>query len=236
MEMRIFSITMDSLNNRNKGMQPTNMNFDPEMNVRGREDKDPEVYDSKQFFRDIVTIGILVFFIIIPIHTFLFQPFFVRGSSMEPNFKDGEYLVVEELGYKQTSVGLWDWNWFTVNSSTEFNRGESVVFHPPTDDSVFYIKRIIGLPGETVKIHGSTVSIINADFPEGRALDELAYLSPTVTTTGDRVVTLGKDEYYVLGDNRGVSMDSRSFGPIKKDHVIGKVIFRAWPLNRYGVL
>ncbi len=195
-----------------------------------------ESYDSKQFFRDIVTIGILVFCIIIPIHTFLFQPFFVRGSSMEPNFKDGEYLVVEELGYKQTMLGIGNWDWFALKPFEEFKRDEVVVFHPPLNGDVFYIKRIIGLPGETVKIHGGSVTIVTPDAPEEQPLNERAYLDPTITTVGERLVTLGPDEYYVLGDNRGVSQDSRSFGPISKDHVIGKVIFRACPFSRFGVL
>lgn len=199
-------------------------------------EEDLERYDSKQFFRDIVTIGILVFLIIIPIHTFLFQPFFVRGSSMEPNFEDGEYLIIEELGFKQTAVGISDWNWFTVKPFQELKRGDIVVFHPPLNDETFYIKRVIGLPGETIRIHNNTITIVNAEFPDGLLLNESAYLSPTVSTAGERTVILGSNEYYVLGDNRGVSQDSRSFGPIGKDRVSGKVIFRAWPLSRYGIL
>ena len=155
---------------------------------------------------------------------------------MEPNFEDGEYLIIDELGYKQTAVGIWDWNWFTVKPFKTLERGDVVVFHPPLKEDVYYIKRVIGLPGDVIRIHGGVVTIFNTEFPGGKNLNELAYLSPTVSTVGDREVTLGTDEYYVLGDNRGVSQDSRSFGPIHKDHVIGKAVFRSWPLYRYGIL
>jgi signal peptidase I len=191
-----------------------------------------EVYTTGQFMREMVTILVLVLLVIIPIHTFLFQPFFVQGSSMEPNFRDGEYLIVRELGYKQTSVGLLGWNWFTVYPSRVFTRGEVVVFHPPQKDDVFYIKRVIGLPGETVQIVDGHPRIAGSAFPEGRTLDESAYLKTGVMTTGHEEITLGEDEYFVLGDNRSMSQDSRYFGPVKKDHITGKVILRAWPLSR----
>ena len=199
------------------------------------EDADIEQYSAGQFLREIFTILALVLLVIIPIHTFLFQPFFVQGSSMEPNFKDGEYLVVEELGYKQTAVGLDSVNLFTTHPFREFNRDDVIVFHPPQNSDVFYIKRVIGLPGETVIIQGGQIRIASSEFPEGKVLDESAYLASTVKTTGDKQVTLGPDEYYVLGDNRTMSQDSRFFGPVKKDHITGKVIFRAWPLDRYSM-
>lgn len=200
------------------------------------EEEEDERYDSKQFFRDVITIGVLVFLVIIPIHTFLFQPFFVRGSSMEPNFKDGEYLIVGELGYKQTDVGIFGWNWFTVHPFTELKRYEVVVFHPPVNADSFYIKRVIGLPGETVQIKNGKIVISNKDTPSGFVPEEVSYLNPLVMTVADLKITLDSDEYFVLGDNRGMSQDSRFFGPVKKDHIIGKVIFRAWPLDRFGIL
>ncbi len=204
--------------------------------IIAKEEKEDERYDSKQFFRDIITIGILVFLVIIPIHTFLFQPFFVRGSSMEPNFKDGEYLIVGELGYKQTNVGIFDWNWFTVHPFAELKRYEVVVFHPPVSADSFYIKRVIGLPGETVQIKNGKIVIFNKDNPSGFVLKEDSYLNPLVVTGSDIKMTLASDEYCVLGDNRGMSQDSRFFGPVKKDRIIGKVVFRAWPFDRYGIL
>lgn len=152
--------------------------------------------------------------IIIPIRYFLIQPFYVKGASMEPNFYDSEYLIIDELTYR-TRVP---------------ERGEIVVFRYPRDPSEFFIKRVIGLPGETVQIGDGHVTIFNTDHPNGVLLNE-PYLGD-VLTSGTKNVTLASDEYYVLGDNRGESMDSRIFGPVTRDHFIGRVWIRGLPVNR----
>ena len=190
------------------------------------------------FLWEIVKVCVLAYIIIVPIRAFLFQPFFVQGASMDPNFKNGQYLIIGELGYKKTDVNLFGLSLFTVHPSKEFTRQEIVVFHPPipVEGEKFFIKRIIGLPGETVEIKNGQVIIINKEHPEGQVLDESAYLSTKVPTypqgsSTSYSVHLADDEYFVMGDNRPASHDSRAFGPITKDKVTGRVLLRAWPLG-----
>jgi len=196
---------------------------------------DEEVYGVGMFLWEIVKIGILAFIIIIPVRVLFFQPFFVQGASMEPNFHDGEYLVVGEFGYKETDIGFGNTDLFRVMPFKELHRGDTVVFRPPGIVGQFFIKRVIGLPGETVEINNFHIIIKNAQFPSGFNLDERAYLLPSVETTGDRVLTLGANEYFVLGDNRTASKDSRAFGPVPEDRITGKVLLRAWPFDRFSI-
>jgi signal peptidase I len=191
-------------------------------------------YQKVSYFIELIKVIVWALVIIIPVRTFLFQPFFVQGSSMEPNFHDGEYLIVNEWGYKQTTVSAKDKEIFTVDPSKEFKRGEVVVFRYPQNPREFFIKRIIGLPGERVKIENNQVIIFNEDNSRGFSLDESAYL-PSMTTRTDCKeycdFSLSDQEYMVLGDNRSHSSDSRSWGTLPKEYVIGKVLLRAWPLN-----
>lgn len=182
------------------------------------------------FILEIIKVVFLAFIIIVPIRIFLFQPFFVQGASMEPNFEDGQYLIINELGYKETNLG----SLYTVKSFKEISRQEVVVFRYPIDPSKFFIKRVIGLPGEKVEIKDGQVKIYNSSNPNGFALDESGYLSKSVKTSGNSVINLKNDEYFVMGDNRMFSSDSRSWGPIKEKHMIGKVLLRAWPVNKIG--
>lgn len=168
------------------------------------------------FFVEVIQIILISCAIIIPVRYFLIQPFYVKGASMEPNFYDSEYLIIDELSYRMRAP----------------ERGEIVVFRYPRDPSEFFIKRVIGLPGETVEVSGGHVTIYNTDHPNGILLTE-SYLSD-VTTDGMKKTTLNANEYWVMGDNRPESMDSRSFGPVSKDHFIGRVWVRGLPLNRIG--
>ena len=174
--------------------------------------------------------------IIVPIRIFLFQPFFVQGASMDKNFADGDYLIVNELGYKQTDVNPFGVaHLFTVSTFRDLSRGDVVVFRYPLDTTQFFIKRVIGLPGETVKIAGGKVTIINAQHPDGFVLDESKYLPSSVITSGSLTYTLNDQQYFVMGDNREFSHDSRAFGPVPKDDVIGKVLVRAWPFSKAAI-
>jgi len=197
-----------------------------------RPDADEEALSAGQFFLEMVKVFILAAVIIIPVRVFLFQPFFVQGQSMQPNFEDGEYLVVNEFGYKTTSVGFGDRASFTVSPFQNLSRQEPVVFHSPQKEGQYLIKRVIGLPGESVKIENSKVMISNETHPEGFVLDESAYLGNPVVTTDMDAVTLASDAYFVLGDTRTHSYDSRFFGPIKESAIVGRVLIRAWPLSR----
>jgi len=161
---------------------------------------------SKKFFLEILEIVIILAFLL-PIRIFLFEPFFVKGSSMEPNYYSFDYLIVDKISYQ----------------FTEPKRGDVVVFHPPFDNKVYYIKRIIGLPGERVVIKDSKIFIYSKENPQGKELKE-PYLQEHYTS-GNKDITLNEKEYFVLGDNREVSSDSRSWGPVKRERIIGKVIF-----------
>lgn len=168
------------------------------------------------FVLEVAKIIIISLAIIIPIRYFLIQPFYVKGASMEPTFHDYEYLIIDEISYRLD----------------EPNRGDIIVLKDPRNTSQFFIKRIIGLPGETVKIKNGSVTIINSTNPEGVILDEGSYLADTVYTSGNIDVELEGNEYYVMGDNRGSSLDSRIIGPVGKEFIVGKAWVRAWPFNK----
>lgn len=207
------------------------------------EKNNPEVQEEHSgmggVFWEIVKMVLWVVVIIVPLRVFLIQPFFVQGASMEPNFEDREYLIINELGYKTTNVGFGSGekalNFFTVKSFKELERGDVVVFRYPKNPSVFYIKRIIGLPGEKIEIKDNQVMISNSENPNGFVLDESAYLPPAEAISGDQIVELTGDEYFVMGDNRQYSSDSRSWGPVPEEDVIGKVLLRAWPIGKAAI-
>ncbi|MDP3837136.1 MAG: signal peptidase I [bacterium] len=158
--------------------------------------------------------------IIIPVRYFLIQPFYVKGASMEPSFHDHEYLIIDEISYRFRPVV----------------RGEVVVFRYPLNPQEYFIKRIVALPGESVQIKDSELIIYNDEHPGGLILEEtyLDSLSPTYSNSDDKI-TLEDNEYYVLGDNRTASKDSRSFGPIHRSFITGRVFLRGWPLSRAAV-
>jgi signal peptidase I len=202
-------------------------------------DTDDDVYGIGRFLWEIVKVCVLAFVIIIPIRVFFFQPFFVQGSSMEPNFQDGQYLIIGELGYKKTDVDILGSHILSVDPTKDLERQEVVVFHPPAASSAdqFFIKRVIGLPGETVEIKNGHVTIYNLTHLEGFVLDESAYLSaavPTFAPSGNASfsIRLKDNEYFVMGDNRLYSHDSRAFGPVSKDKITGRVLLRAWPADK----
>ena len=163
------------------------------------------------FIWEIAKIVIIALIIVVPIRYLIFQPFFVKGQSMEPNFETGDYLIVDELSYRLRTP----------------ERGEVVVFKYPNDTSQRYIKRIIGLPGETVVIENGKVEILNQEG--NKVLNESNYLPSNILTLGDFRITLGEDEYFVLGDNRFSSSDSRRWGTLPRNDIIGRVFLRAWP-------
>lgn len=163
------------------------------------------------FFWEISKIIIIALLVVIPIRYFIFQPFFVKGESMEPNFQNGNYLIVDEISYRLR----------------EPQRGEVIVFKYPLNPSQRYIKRIIGLPGETVQIKEGKVNVYNSNgVPQ--ILNE-NYLPEFFNTSGNNEIQLSQDEYFVLGDNRNFSSDSRRWGTLPKENIIGRVLVRVWP-------
>jgi signal peptidase I len=169
------------------------------------------------FVLELIKIVVISLVIIIPIRYFLIQPFYVKGASMEPSFQDHEYLIIDEISYRFNAP----------------QRGDILVFRYPRDPQQFFIKRLIALPGEEVQIKDGKVYIYNVANPNGLVLDE-PYLEAGVNTYDltEEKTKLGNDEFYVLGDNRNASKDSRSFGPVNRSFVIGKVLLRGWPFDR----
>jgi signal peptidase I len=192
----------------------------------------------------VKTIGGIIIFLLV-FRFYIFQPFSIKGSSMEPNFHDGEYLIVNEFTYNFSSPA----------------RGDVVVFrHPEPACTDFiakgylqrkffadnpglggpcndYIKRVIGLPGETVTVKDGKVMIKNDKNPNGFQLDE-KYLAAGIPTLGNQSVTLEKNEYYVIGDNRNpnASSDSREWGPLPRENIVGKAFTILLPFNRFQVV
>jgi len=146
---------------------------------------------------------VLSLLIIFTVRTYIFQPFTIKDSAMEPSFKDGDYLLIKEF-------------------DTDYQRGDVIVFRYPNNPSEFFIKRVIGLPGETVEIKDSKIKIYNKENPNGFLFDESSYLANTVVTAGSISQELNSDEYYVLGDNRSASSDSRRWGVLKQKYIVGK--------------
>ncbi len=165
------------------------------------------------FFLELIKIALLAGITIGLVRYFLFKPFSVKGSSMSPTFEENEYLIVDEITYR----------------FREPVRGEVVVFKSPNNSKDKYLKRIIGLPGEKVKIEDNKIIICSEEYPRCTVVDE-PYIGET--TEGSVTITLGPDEYFVLGDNRDASYDSRRFGAIVKKDIVGRAVFRGWPFHR----
>lgn len=203
--------------------------------VPNQEGEKEEYLGIGSLLLEMVRVFILAVVIIIPVRVFLFQPFFVQGSSMEPNFEDGEYLVVSEFGYKQTQVGFSDNASFEVKPFKDVARQDVLVFRFPKNPKEFFIKRVIGLPGEAVEIKLGKVIVYNTVHPEGFVLDESAYLSKAVVTQDMPRMEIPEGHYFMMGDNRMFSYDSRAIGPIGTDKIIGRVLLRAWPVERFSL-
>ena len=168
------------------------------------------------FLLEIIKILILALAIILPIRYFIAQPFFVKGASMESAFEDGDYLIINEISYR----------------FSEPQRGDAIVFRFPEDPKQFFIKRVVGLPNETIEIKNNQAKVFNEGNPNGFILDESSYLDSGQITEGSLRVKLYENEYFVLGDNRLHSSDSRRWGVLNKSYIIGKVFIRAWPVDK----
>lgn len=186
-------------------------------------------------FMEMARVFLLAVVIIIPVRVFLFQPFFVQGSSMEPNFEDGQYLVISEFGYKETNVGFNDPYKIGVKPFKEIQRQDVAVFHYPQNPEQFFIKRVIGLPGEAVEGKNGKIIIYNKENPKGLVLDESAYIGKEILTQDFPRMEVAKDSYFMMGDNRMFSFDSRSIGSINKNKIVGRVLLRAWPVEKFSL-
>jgi signal peptidase I len=156
-----------------------------------------------------VTIAVII---VIPIRLFVAQPFIVSGSSMFPTFEDKNYLIVDEISYK----------------FNEPDRNDVIIFRYPKDPKKYFIKRIIGLPNETVDVEDGTITITSTEHESGLVLEE-PYVEKQAD--GETHFELKDDEYFVMGDNRNASSDSRYWGALPRENIVGRAWLRLWPLN-----
>jgi len=168
----------------------------------------------KKIIRENIEMIFIAILIVAPIRYFLIQPFIVHGSSMEPNFYTQDYLIVDELSYRFRQP----------------TRYEVIVFKAPNHPSQYYIKRVIGLPLETITIEDGNITVLD-NSGNLTSLDE-NFLPETSITSGSIKLTLGENELFVLGDNRVASYDSRNWGPVDEKSIIGRVWLRLWPSQR----
>lgn len=194
--------------------------FIEENSMNEPEIKNPDRNTGKDFNKKLlvfiwetVKIVAIALIIVLPVRYFLFQPFIVKGESMVPNLQSGDYLIVDEISYRLSSP----------------QRGDIIVLKYPLDTTQRFIKRVIGLPGETVEIQNGKIDIVK----DGKdlSLDEKKYLPAVLTTVGDVHITLENNQYFVLGDNRQYSYDSRSWGILPREDIIGKAVFRVLPFS-----
>ncbi len=169
------------------------------------------------FIWETIKIVIIALIIVIPIRYFLFQPIIVDGSSMEPNYNHGDYLIIDGISYRFRDP----------------ERGEVVVFRYPEDTSIMHIKRIIGMPEETIVIDSQGIKAINSEGNE-IVLDESQYLS-FFNAGKEFEVVLEENSYFVLGDNRAASFDSRRWGSLPREYIVGKTVLRVFPFYDFGI-
>lgn len=168
---------------------------------------------------EIFEIVIIAVIAVLIIRNFLIQPFLVSGASMEPNFFSGDYLLIDEISYRFRDP----------------QRGEIAVFNYPNGKKTYYIKRIIGLPGERLMIKNGEIVVYNENNKNGFVVKE-DYLPSAMRTSGifgkeGEEIILKENEYFMLGDNRDYSYDSRSWGSLSRNKIVGLVRLRLWPFN-----
>ena len=171
------------------------------------------------FLREIIQFSLIALLVVLPVRFFVAQPFIVSGASMETTFSTGEYLIVDQLSYHFEDP----------------SRGDVIIFRYPQQPSKFFIKRVIGVPGDTIDIDGNVVTLSNADNPSGVILNESPYVFKMSPNT-KLEETLGDNEYFVMGDNRDASSDSRMWGVLQRDKIIGRAFFRLFPFTKVDFL
>ncbi|MDP4007417.1 MAG: signal peptidase I [bacterium] len=172
-----------------------------------------------QFGFEVLKVVVIALVIVVPLRVFVFQPFLVKGDSMEPNYHSGDYLIVDQLSYRFRSP----------------ERGEVIVLKFPFDPSQRFIKRIVGLPGEAVEVKDGKVVVYGQEQEERKAavLEEV-YLPVGLDTPGSVRIDLKEGEYFVLGDNRPASSDSRKWGILPSELIVGRVFLDVFSLNAFA--
>ncbi len=176
------------------------------------------------YFVDIIETIVVAAAIFVVVYLFLLQPHQVRGASMEPNLSNNQYILTDKISYR----------------FGEPRRGDIVVFKAPVDENFDYIKRIIALPDETISIKEGKIFIKNSEDPGGLELNEPYQTNgentPGNILAGDTELKLGKDSYFVLGDNRSQSFDSKDWGELPRKNIIGKAWLRYWPASKISLI
>lgn len=167
---------------------------------------------------ELIRFTLIALIIVIPIRFFIAQPFIVSGTSMFPTFHNKDYLIVDEISYKIGNP----------------HRGDVVIFKYPKDTTKYFIKRIIGLPGETISIKAGKITIKNSEHLDGIILDEPYVENHSEDSMGEKV--LGTDEFFVMGDNRTASSDSRYWGVLPKKLMTGRALVRLFPFSDINVM
>jgi len=171
---------------------------------------------------DIIETVVVAAAIFVVVYLFLLQPHQVKGASMEPNFHDGEYILTDKISYRFADP----------------KRGDVIVFKSPTNQDVDFIKRIIALPGEKIEIKNRNIVIYNSENPSGFILPESYEVNDPISGGSyfreGKVVEVPSDNYIVFGDNRTHSFDSREWGPLPKNSIIGKAWVRYWPIRKFS--
>jgi len=172
--------------------------------------RDPEPKKGSAW-GDTIRFALLAIIIVAPIRMFIAQPFIVKGSSMDPTFATGQYLIVDEISYR----------------FNEPERGDIIILRYPRDPSKFFIKRIVGLPSEYIEIDGGKVTVIDKTTDKKTVLDE-PYVE--FEKSDNLYRQLEDEEYFVMGDNRARSSDSRMWGPVDRDLIVGRAVLRLLPV------
>lgn len=172
------------------------------------------------FIWELIKVFLLALVVIVPLRVFIAEPFIVSGSSMVPNFHHKEYLVIDKLSYKLHPP----------------QRGDVIVLKYPKDTTQFFIKRIIGLPGEKIQLEGGHIVLTNSQHPAGVVIPEPYLPNQSITFGKIEPVELGNGEYYAFGDNRLASSDSRVWGILPQSDIVGKVWLRVFPPSNFGFI
>ncbi len=170
-------------------------------------------------FLDIIETVVIALAIFVIVYLFLFQPHQVRGNSMYPNFHDSDYLLTDKISYHLSQP----------------KRNDVIIFTAPRNEDYDYIKRIVGLPGEMMKLEENGLFINNTLLEEPYLPDGQETFAGNFLGLGE-TVTIPEDNYFVLGDNRNHSSDSRDWGFVPRENIIGRAWFRYWPLNQMGLI
>lgn len=172
----------------------------------------------ENFIKEILKFALVAILIIVPFRIFIAQPFIVSGASMSPAFETGQYLIIDQLTYQFEKP----------------KRLDVIIFKFPQDESKFFIKRVIGLPGEIVEIKKGIVSIQTKENTDVLILDE-SYIADENERSDNIAIILRDDEYFVMGDNRQASADSRLWGPLQEDLIVGRALLRAFPITKVEI-